>query len=306
MAKIQPPKPLSIIFVNYNSSELLSRALDTLEQEEGAGLDIELIVVDNGSNDRRHLRDLCLRRGVRLVLLKRNLGYGAAANRGFHYARGRYVAVANPDITFLPRALSQLVHFLETNPEAGVVSPQLLYPDRKPQPSCRRLPKLRYVFAGRRSPLVQLFPNYAPAREFLYAELWEAKSPVEVEAVIGTLMVFRRAAFESVKGFDEAFFMFAEDLDICQRLREQGWKVFLEPRARVVHEYGGVRRHWRRFSEFQRVKGLCRFFTRRKKRLARLLLTIGFAGYYFLLEAAGLCGLGELEYSWSKSGCPRR
>ncbi|MEO0005267.1 MAG: hypothetical protein ABIK49_04615, partial [candidate division WOR-3 bacterium] len=105
---------------------------------------------------------------------------------------------------------------------------------------------------------------------------------------------------EAVKGFDETYFMFAEDLDICQRLRDQGWEVFLEPRANIIHHYGGVRRRFRRFTEFQRIKGLHRFFTQRAGKLKRVLLTVGFAGYYFVLEAVGLLGLGEFEYSWQE------
>ncbi len=286
-----------MIFVNYNSTDLLECALKSLEQFE---LDKEVLVVDNGSNGQKWLINLCQKHRARLVLLKKNHGYAGAANHGFRYSQGKYVAIANPDIKFLPMALKRLVNFLDAHPEAGVVSPQLLYPDLNPQPSCRRLPKLRYIFAGRRSPLFRLFPDYGLAKEFLYLDAWDREEPVEVEAIIGTMMLFRREAFASVKGFDEAYFMFAEDLDICRRLREKGWKVFLEPKALVVHEYGGVRRRFRRFTEFQRIKGLHRFFTRRIGKPKTFLLNIGFAGYYFLLEAAGLLGLGEFEYSWQQ------
>lgn len=301
MVNCQPQPLISIVFVNYNSADFLECALQSLSSSE---LDKEVIVVDNASNERKRLIDLCQKHHALLVLLKRNQGYGRAANQGVRYARGRYVAVANPDIQFLPLALTRLVSFLDTHPEAGVVSPQLLYPDLKPQPSCRRFPKLRYVLAGRRSPLVRLFPCFAPAREFLYLDLLgqesqtSACSAVPVDAVIGTMMLFRREALEAVKGFDETYFMFAEDLDICQRLRDQGWEVFLEPRANIIHHYGGVRRRFRRFTEFQRIKGLHRFFTQRAGKLKRVLLTVGFAGYYFVLEAVGLLGLGEFEYSW--------
>lgn len=288
---------LTIIFVNYNSTDVLNRALATLAQCQ---LNKEVVVVDNGSNDRERLVALCKQNHARLVLLKRNRGYGGAANQGFHYARGRYIVVANPDIEFLQMALNLLLSFLHAHPDVGVASPQLLYPDGKHQPSCRRLPKLRYLFAGRRSFLLRLFPGYPLAKEFLYLDAWNKEEPVEVEAVIGTMMVFRREAFEAVKGFDEGYFMFAEDLDICQRLRKKGWRVFLEPRAKVLHHYGSVRRRFRRFTEFQRIKGLHRFFTNNKGKLLMCLLTIGFVGYYFLLEASLLLGLGEFEYSWQQ------
>jgi GT2 family glycosyltransferase len=288
---------VSLIFINYNSTDFLERALLSLKQAEPE-LDKEIIVVDNCSYDREAVKRLCERFFCRLVLLKKNRGYGAAANRGFLHARGDFITVVNPDVEFTPQALSRLVAFMIENDDVGVVAPQLLYPDRTPQPSSRRLPKLRYILAGRRSPLVRLFPRYAPAREFLYTDVWQQTAPVEVEAVIGTLMVFRRTAFASVGGFDENYFMFAEDLDICQRLREQGWKVYLDPGVKIVHYYGGVRRRWRRFTEFHRIKALYRFFIRGKSRVIKIFYAVAFAGYLFIIEGGGLVGLGEYEYSW--------
>jgi len=290
---------VSVIFINYNSVPFLARALATLQRAEPE-LSKELIVVDNGSVDTGRLRGLCARYQARLLLLKRNRGYGAAANQGFQIARGEFVAVANPDIEFLPGAVSELLNFLVEHREVGVAGPQLLYPDGSLQTSCRRLPRLKYVFAGRRSPLSRFFPRSALVKEFLYLNAGRDGRPVEVEAVIGTVMFFRRSAYQEVGGFDERYFMFAEDLDICERLHAQGWQVFLVPNARVHHYYGGVRRSWRRFTEFQRVKALCRFFSRRANPFFRLILNLGFAGYYFLLEALGLVGYGEFEYSWQR------
>lgn len=291
-------KPVvSIIFVNYNSTGFLKRALVSLERSE-PDLNKEVIVVDNCSRNREAVKDLCRSYHCRLVLLKKNRGYGAGANRGFYYSGGDFVAVVNPDIEFTPQSLSTLISFMKDNPRVGVVAPQLLYPDKTPQPSSRRLPKLRYIFAGRRSPLLRIFPQYAPAREFLYTDVFHQGQPVEVEAVIGTVMLFRRTAFNSVGGFDEGYFMFAEDLDICQRLREKGWHVYLTPGVKITHYYGGVRRRWRRFTEFHRIKGLYRFFTRGKGNLTRMFYTIAFASYLFILEGAGVVGLSEYEYSW--------
>ncbi len=292
---------VSFIFINYNSSDLLEHALATLFDCEPE-LDKEVIIVDNASSDRTHLKELLKIYPCRLVLLKKNIGYGGAANRGFSEARGKFVVVANPDIKFTPGAVSELVKFMEENPRAGLVSPQLFYADGTPQPSCRRFPRLRYIFAGRRSLLPRVFPAYNRSKEFLYMEVWRKSVPVEVEAVIGAFMLFRRDSFIAVSGFDERYFLFAEDMDICRRLREKGWQVFIDPNVKVIHYYGGVRRSWRRFSEFHRIKGLYRFFTQGENHLTRFLLFILFAGYFFLIEAAGVLGLWEFEYSWRKWG----
>jgi N-acetylglucosaminyl-diphospho-decaprenol L-rhamnosyltransferase len=291
------PPDLSIVFINYNSTRLLDRALSTLREAEPR-LQIETLAVDNGSRDQAELVGVCRRRGARLVLLGRNAGYGAAFNRGYRHARGRYVAVANPDLVFTGSTLTGLVSFMDECATAGAVSPQLRYPDGSPQPSARRLPRLRYVLAGRRSPLARVFPRYAPARDFLYADAHLAREPVPVEAVIGTLVVFRRSALDQVSGFDERFFMYAEDMDICRRLGQAGWGVYLDPRVTVEHFYGGVRRRFQQFGDYQRLKALMRYFVSSRGWPARLALRVAFAAYLSLSEAGWLVGLREFEYSW--------
>jgi len=291
------PPDLTIVFINYNSTQLLDRALTSLRAAEPC-LRLEALVVDNGSRDREELVVVCRRRCARLLLLKRNCGYGAAFNRGYGRAQGRYVAVANPDLVFSASAMTRLTSFLDAHPEVGAVSPQLFYADGTPQPSARRLPRLRYVLAGRRSPLVRLLPGYAPARDFQYADSHLAPAPLEVEAVIGTLVVFRRAALDQVSGFDEDFFMYAEDLDVCRRLRRAGWQVYLHPGVKVEHYYGGVRRRFQRFADYQRLKALMRYFCLEQGGPARLALKLAFAAYLALSQAGWLVGLVEFEYSW--------
>jgi N-acetylglucosaminyl-diphospho-decaprenol L-rhamnosyltransferase len=292
---MQPP--LSVVFVCHHSTQLVSIALESLRRAE-PDLGIELIVVDNGSGERAALARVCASYEARLLLLSRNLGYGAAANRGFARSNGRYVATANPDVTFRGGAVGELVRFLDRNPQAGVAGPQLFYSDGVPQPSARRYPRLGYVLAGRRSPLARVLPGFRPARDFQYLGLEKAAAPVEVEAVIGTFAVFRREAFEGAGGFDERFFMFAEDMDICRRLWQRGWKVYLVPQSRIEHRYGATRRLYRRFTEFQRVKALTRFLGLGRRPVGRALVGFAGAGYYFGLEAAALVGLGEYERSW--------
>jgi GT2 family glycosyltransferase len=297
------PPDLTIVFINYNSARLLDRALSTLRDADPQ-LRVETLVVDNGSRDRAELVEVCRRQVARLILLGRNAGYGAAFNRGYRHASGRYVAVANPDIVFSTPAMTGLVAFMDEHPGAGAVSPQLRYPDGTPQPSARRLPRMRYILAGRRSPLARILPRYAPARDFLYADAHLATEPVSVEAVIGTLVTFRRTALDQVSGFDEGFFMYAEDMDICRRLGQSGWGVFLDPRQTVEHFYGGVRRRFQQFGDYQRLRALMRYFVLSRGWLARLALRVAFAGYLFLSEAGWLVGLREFEYSW-RSGSRR-
>jgi GT2 family glycosyltransferase len=212
------------------------------------------------------------------------------------------VAAANPDLAFEPGAVSRLVRVLDDDPAVGAAGPQLRYPDGRPQPSARRFPRLRYVLAGRRSPLARLFPGLRAARDFQYIGTEAADGPVRVEAVLGTFMVLRRAALDRAGWFDERFFMFAEDMELCRRLGRAGWKVVVEPRARVEHFYGGVRQRFRRFTEYHRVRALVRFLGSERGPLLRALVGAAGAWYYFLLEGMAAVGLHEHERSWGRAG----
>lgn len=288
---------LSVVLINYHSARLLDRALDSLCRAEPE-LAYEVLVVDNASGERNELVRICRRHGARLLLLTRNSGYGAAFNRGLHYARGSYVAVANSDITFGKGAASRLLEFLTRNPGAGAAGPQLFYPDGTAQPSARRFPRLRYVLAGRRSPLIMLRCRSRMTRDFQYLGIEKSIQPQEVEALVGAFVVFRREALDQVNGFDDRYFMFAEDMDIARRLRRCGWLSFVVPMAKVEHRYGATRRRFVRFTEFHRVRALTRFLAEGRSPItAALIWSVG-AWYYFLLEAASQVGVLERELSW--------
>jgi hypothetical protein len=290
------PPDLTVLFITYNSADQLATALTSLGRSERGGR-IEVLAVDNASRDRDRLADVCRAHGARLLALRRNIGIGAAANRGFRYARGRYVAVANPDLVFTDGAVTSLIQFMDEQADAGVVAPQLVYADGKVQPSARRLPRMRYVFAGRRSPLRRISPRLVPSAEFLYAGIESSSRPVEVEAVIGAFMIFRREAFEQAGAFDERYFMYAEDTDICRRIG-RAWKVFLLPTARIVHLVGQTRRRFLGMTEFQRLRSHRLFFVDGVHGSRAVLITLLFVFYLACQQAARLVGVAEFEYSW--------
>ncbi|MEO0073143.1 MAG: glycosyltransferase family 2 protein [candidate division WOR-3 bacterium] len=293
---------ISVLFVDYQSHAFLDRAITSLRWAEPE-LSIEILAVDNGSPERRAAEEICRRHRVRLLRLTRNLGYGAAANRGLKYVSTPYVAVANPDITFERGSLSKLLEVMENNSSIGAVAPQLLYPDGTPQPSARRLPRLKYVLAGRRSPIVRIFPHWSLARKFQYLGSENANSLIYAEALLGTLLVLRTAAIAQVCGFDERFFMFAEDIDLSRRLRQRGWNLAVEPRARIFHFCGGSRQLVRRFTDYHRIKGLTLFLTLDRSLIERCLVWILGTWYYITLETMAMIGLYEHEYSWKTHKC---
>ena len=286
---------LTIVFVNYNTAGLLREALASLAEHQ-ARFGVEVIVVDNASteDDGAERTDFAL--PFRLIRNQTNRGYGAAANQGIAQARGAYVAVANTDIKFIDRSVELLVRFLEQEPAAGIVSPLFLWADLTPQSPARRFPRLRYLFAGRRSVVSTLFPNWRRSQEFTYAGIERSPGPVEVEAVFGTFMVAPRQLLLDLSGFDERYVFYVEDVDLCRRVHEAGRKVFVLPQARVIHYLGWARHRRGMAAEFWRVRGFCRYFRVNYPKLSGLLFFL-FAAYLVMLYSANILGLREPEHS---------
>lgn len=294
---------LTIVFVSHNSARDLDQALASLTKTT-PGLRARVVVVENGA-DRAATRAVCARFGAGLIEPSHNLGYGRAANLAADGIKTEYLAIANPDLVFLPDTVHKLVEFMDRNPTVGVAAPQLLYPDGRPQPSARRRPGFRYAFAGRRSPLARWCAPGRTACRFQYLGSEHRREPLPVDAVVGAFMLFRRRAFESVGGFDPEFFMFAEDVDVCLRLAPH-WEVCLLPTARLVHALGSSRKRARAFTEFHRLRSLRRLFRRGYTPVLGPLIDLLFAGYLALLMGLGTAGLGEFEYSWSEREPGRR
>jgi hypothetical protein len=285
---------LTIVFVNYNTADLLARALDSLNRHR-PDFPVEVIVVDNGSCPAMTNDEGRMTNGVRLVRNPENRGYGAAANQGIALAQGVYVAIANTDIEFLDGTLERLTDFLDRNPDAGIVAPQFLWPDLTPQPSARRYPRLDFVFAGRRSLVTRLFPNRRKSREFLYAGIENSPTAVPVEVAIGAFVVARCELLQALHGFDESYFMFIEDVDLCQRVARAGKGVYVLPQARMIHLGGAARSRASAAIDFIRLRSFYHYF-QRERQLPRVLLLPLFAFYLVLVLTGRMLGIREWEY----------
>jgi len=198
---------------------------------------IELVVVDNGSADgsidalRAELPD------VRVVRSPGNVGYSRAANLGIAATRAPIVAVLNPDLVLESGAAKVLVERLRREPRLGACGPRLLNPDGTVYPSSRTMPSLP-VAAGH-----ALFGLWNPRNRFTaqYRQLdADPDLPRLVDVVSGAAIWLQRAALDEVGGWDERYFMYLEDTDLCWRLRLAGWDVAYEPSAVVRHEQGAI------------------------------------------------------------------
>ncbi len=226
---------VSVCVVNWRTAEeLLALAASLCAGADGAAY--ELCVVDNDSGDGslERLREALPEATV--IAMGRNAGFGSGINRAVREARGEHLFILNPDTKVFPGAVAALSRYLDGRPEVALVAPQLVDPSGRRQASARRFPSAGAA-AFRGTPLGWLFPRNRFARTYLMEDV-ELAEPTPVEWVSGSAMMLRRSAFEALGGFDESFFMYCEDVDLCKRLWEAGWQIVYLPEARLEHTVG--------------------------------------------------------------------
>ena len=215
---------------------------------------LELVLIDNASVDgvpqaiaRAHAGDARLK----VYYNGANLGFGPAVNRAAVQASGDTLLVLNPDCMLDEASLRRLLGVLADNPQAGLVGAVVCDAQGRPDPaSCRRDPLLRRALVG-------LFGGRG---EGVNIDGAIPDRVVDVDAVSGALMLLPRRVFDQVGGFDEDYFLHCEDLDLCRRVRDAGWRVLLAGDVRVLHGKGGSSRHRPVFVSFHKHRGMWRWF----------------------------------------------
>ncbi|HEY2933701.1 MAG TPA: glycosyltransferase family 2 protein [Acidobacteriota bacterium] len=228
---------LSVIVVNYNAREHLQSCLSSIQQHAG-DISCEQIVVDNASSDDSAEYVATNFPAVHLLRNATNLGFGRACNQAFAVSRGDFLLLLNPDARLAAGSLAEAVRYLRQHPEIGILGGKVLNPDGSLQPACRRaIPTPRsafFHFAG----LSRMFPRHRKFGEYNLTFL-DADDTAEVGAVSGSFLMARREVMESILGFDERFFIYGEDLDLCLRAVCAGKKVVYWPSITAVHSKGG-------------------------------------------------------------------
>jgi len=247
---------LAVAVISYNTRELL-RACLAAARADGAA---ELVVVDNGSSDgsaamvRERFPDATLVDDVG------NVGYGAAANVAVARCAAEHVLVLNADTAVHAGALETLRRYLDAHPRVGMAGPLLLNPDGSPQPSAFPFPgTLGWLVEN--DPVAPLAGLLPPLRRRLLRFAPPA-APAAVPWVLGAALAIRRTAFDAVGGFDPAFFMYFEEVDLARRLATAGWETHLVPTARVTHVGGASTSQVRVGMLVQHFRSTNRFYRR--------------------------------------------
>ena len=227
---------LSIIIVNYNVKEFLQNLIHSIEKAS-TNLTKEIIIIDNASDDGSvdFIKEKFPQ--IKLIANQTNLGFGKANNIGLKQATGKYILLINPDTLVAEDTFEKMIQFFESNKNIGLAGCKILNPDGTLQLACRRSFPGPWTSFTKVTGLSNLFPNSKIFARYNLTYLDENKS-YEVDAISGSFMMMRKEVYEKVGGFDEQFFMYGEDLDLCYRIQKAGYKVFYVHSTQIIHYKG--------------------------------------------------------------------
>jgi GT2 family glycosyltransferase len=239
---------ISAIVVNYNAGRELELALRSV-QADCAGTSWEAVVVDNASADGSAAIVATFPHAT-LIRNANNVGFGRAVNQAVASSKASLLLILNPDCQLTPGATASLRVVLDAEPACAVAGPRILDPDGAVQGSARGDPDMLTGLFGRTGALRKLLPFLAVAQRNVVVEeaVRSGASSVAVDWLSGACLLVRRDAFLAAGGFDERFFMYWEDADLCRRLRGRGYSIRYVPGATAVHKVGQSSRTARRSS----------------------------------------------------------
>ena len=224
---------VTVIVVSWNTAELLDQCLASVAATTH-GMHAEVIVVDNGSSDSSVAMVRERFPAARLIQNSTNVGFGCANNQAAASSRAPYLLLLNSDAVLLPQTLEKMLSLTASHPSAAVVGARVLNPDRSFQASHVCFPGLwqqLLVVSGIGRLLIR--------RQYPSCDPGTAVGSQPVDWVSGACMLVRTDAFAAVGGFDPAYFLYGEEMDLCFRLRQAGWEIWYEPNAVVIHHGGG-------------------------------------------------------------------
>lgn len=259
-----PVPDISITYVNLNTRDLLRESLCSMYDQEW-GVTLETIVVDNASKDGsvEMVREEFPQ--VKLIANEEYRGFGAGNNQAFDAAKGRHLLMLNTDTVVLPGALDAMVEFLDNHPEAGAMGCKLLNSDGSLQRSCwRGFPSLKFA-------LVDAFYLWRIAPWFPWVQETEVSADelqhtTEVDHLLGACMLIPRRVLEEVGNLNEEYVVFLEETDLCYRIKQAGFRIYFDPKGKVIH-YGqqtgrqvpvwSLVQNYRNYYKFCKINNLC-------------------------------------------------
>jgi len=225
---------VAVVTVSYHSGDYLPSLFASISTS--TDVPVKSVVVNNAPDDSGVGAVVAELPGVELVNAGANLGYGKGMNLGVqHSGNADWLLLINPDLTLAPGALDTLLTVGQSDPSIGIVGPLIYTPSREVYPSARRLPSLRHGIGH------AIFGQVWKTNPWTKGYLADRENPPrqrDAGWLSGSCLLVRRAAFDMVGGFDDKFFMYFEDVDLCARLARADWRVIYAPSAEITHVGG--------------------------------------------------------------------
>lgn len=228
-------KIISVIIVSYNSEDFIKKCVGSVLKN--LDQDGELIILDNNSTDKTVAILEKFLPKIKLIKSDQNLGFSKGNNKAAKEAAGDFLFFLNPDTEIKRPIFTELIDFYKSSVDAGVIGPKLVLPNGQVQESVKHLPTIwgaikEFIFGVKYA-----YSQYVPKSNKLQ----------EVEAVYGAAMLIKKDLFEKLKGFDEKFFLYYEDVDLCKRVREAGKKIYYYPGVETTHLVGATKSEKNRY-----------------------------------------------------------
>ncbi len=278
---------LSVIIVSWNTRELLKKCLKSIF-EFTKDIQFEVFVVDNASRDgsAQMVKDEFPE--VKLIASDKNLGFAKANNLALKQAAGKHILFMNPDMEIKENVFKKMINFMDLRQEAAVSTCKLIYPDGSIQPNIKRHPTF-WSQALILLKLHHLFSFLPPIKKYL-AKDFDYSKESEVEQIMGAFVFARRDFMKKTGGWDEDYFIWWEDVELCKRAAELGEKIIYFPEARVIHHEGksfeqirSVKKH------MQFIKGMLTYFKKHHSFIDYFFLWALVPKSLFLAYVANLC-----------------
>ena len=274
---------LSCIIVNYQNSESLKGCLDSIYQTIQE-IDFEVIIIDN-SKENVELQTL---KGnypkIQIICNPTNVGFSKANNQAAKIARGKFLFILNPDTILKEQATNSMFRYICTNMATGALGPKVVNPDGSLQYSCRRYPTLWTGLFNRYSILSRLFPQNHFTSQYLMLD-FDHNETSPVDWLSGCCLMIPKSVFEEVNGFDENYFLFNEDVDLCRMIYQTGKEIIYFPEATVIHKVSTSNKKTSAKVIIQRHLGMMYYF---KKHHSKNLLVRGIVNFF-------ICSRGILQ-----------
>lgn len=248
-----------VVVVSFEPAESVRRCAQSVLESAG-DVRLEVVLVDNASpHDVARVVQSSIPE-VRVIRNESNLGFASAANRGMAGTDSEFVFLLNPDAAVTAGTLAGLLKVARDHPRAGAIGVLVRNPDGTIYPSARRVPSL--VQGLVHTLIGPIWPENPSSRAYRLAG-WDRQSERRVDWVSGSSMLLRRAALDEVGLFDDGFFMYVEDMDLCTRLRASGWDVWFSPELEIDH-VGGIATAGKRRMTLEHSRSMYRYFVKHR------------------------------------------